>query len=265
MMEGTYIPAAYMAVRRNGQTGDIIRVEYGSDIDSVLKKAGVGSLDGIRAIALGNTLYLPDAARGIVISPDTPIGNGVISLYPGACCMVHEADENLAAYIKISCGKCTFCREGLIQLKSNTEDIISGNARKGCVALMEEIGEAMTFSSQCTLGRAAPEFMLGTLKLFGSEYDEHIRKKKCAKNVCYSLSTIYIDPNECRGCEECLDICPAEAIEGKKGFIHMIDEYECIKCGKCIEACEYKAIILTNGRVPKLPERLTKVGKFRKH
>ena len=37
----------------------------------------------------------------------------------------------------------------------------------------------------------------------------------------------------------------------------------CTKCGKCIAVCEEEAIIQTTGRVPKLPTRLVKCGKFR--
>ena len=47
--------------------------------------------------------------------------------------------------------------------------------------------------------------------------------------------------------------------------IHMIDEFECTKCGKCIEACGDDAIQMTSGKLPKLPNRLVKVGKFKKH
>ena len=264
ILEGTYEPAAYMAVRTGGKTGSLIRVEYGKKLADVIAQAGAGT-DNIRAVALGSKLYKPEDALEMLIEADTPIENGVITLYPETCCMVHEADENLAAYKKASCGKCTFCREGLIQLKANTSEITGGQGQKGCTAMMEEIGEAMTFSGQCTIGKTAAEFTLGTMKLFPAEYEDHIKKKKCANNVCQAFSTIYIDPNECQGCEDCIDVCPADAIEGKKGYIHMIDEYECTTCGKCIEACEYEAIILTTGRVPKLPERLIKVGKFRKH
>ena len=114
------------------------------------------------------------------------------------------------------------------------------------------------------MGQTASDFSLGTLKYFASEYEDHIKKKKCAVNVCNAFMTIYIDPNECQGCEECADVCPAEAIEGKAGYIHMIDEFECTKCGKCLEVCENDAIIQTTGRVPKLPTRLTKCGKFKK-
>ena len=262
--DSSYAHGTYMAVCSGGKTGNLIHVEYGTKLADVIAKAGAEAADA-RAVAIGSTLYKTDDALEMVIGPDTNIGNGVITIYPKTCCMVHEADENLNAYKKASCGKCTFCREGLIQLKANTAEITGGQGQKGCTALMEEIGEAMGFSGQCTIGKTAADFTLGTLKLFPEEYEDHIRKKKCANNVCQAFSTIYIDPQECQGCEDCIDVCPADAIEGKKGFIHMIDEYECTKCGKCIEACEYEAIILTTGRVPKLPERLIKVGKFRKH
>ena len=264
-VEGTYEPATYMAVCNEGKTGELIKVAYGTSLADVLTAGGETAADEIRGIALGNKLYPAEEALELVINADTQIGNGVITLYPKTCCMVHEANANLGAYKKASCGKCTFCREGLIQLTANTNEITQGQGQKGCTALMKEIGEAMCFSGQCTLGNTAAEFMLGTLTHFAGEYEDHIKKKKCANNVCSAFSTMYIDPNECQGCEECADVCPAEAIEGKKGYIHMIDEYECTKCGKCIEACEYEAIILTTGRVPKLPTRLTKVGKFRKH
>ena len=62
-----------------------------------------------------------------------------------------------------------------------------------------------------------------------------------------------------------MDVCPAECIEGKPNFIHMIDEFDCTKCGKCIEVCEEEAIVKTAGKLPKLPNRLIKVGKFKKH
>ena len=55
-----------------------------------------------------------------------------------------------------------------------------------------------------------------------------------------------------------------DCIDGKSNYIHMIDDFECTKCGKCIAVCEEKAIIQTSGKLPKLPNRLTKVGRFKK-
>ncbi len=266
---GDYEPCTYMAVCIDGKTSDLIRVSYGMKVSDVIGQ-GLALLENpgmemgdVKAAALGTRLC--DASvLDMVIEEKTQIGNGVITLYGSKCCMIHEAEKVLAAERRQSCGKCTFCREGLIQLHTMTREITEGQGKKEFTDMITEIGEAMVFSTPCTMGQTASDFSLGTLKYFASEYEDHIKKKKCANNVCSAFMSIYIDPNECQGCEECADVCPAGAIEGKAGYIHMIDEFECTKCGKCIAACENEAIIQTTGRVPKLPTRLTKCGKFKK-
>jgi coenzyme F420-reducing hydrogenase delta subunit len=47
----------------------------------------------------------------------------------------------------------------------------------------------------------------------------------------------YIDPEKCQACMICQRRCPAEAIEGAKNRIHVINQDKCIKCGTCLEAC----------------------------
>ena len=42
---------------------------------------------------------------------------------------------------KQSCGKCTFCREGLIQLHTMVKEITEGQGKKEFTDMMEEIGE----------------------------------------------------------------------------------------------------------------------------
>jgi fumarate reductase flavoprotein subunit/NADH-quinone oxidoreductase subunit F len=44
----------------------------------------------------------------------------------------------------------------------------------------------------------------------------------------------------------------------------MIDDLSCTKCGKCAEVCPEGAVVQTQNRKPKLPERLTKVGRLRR-
>ena len=131
--------------------------------------------------------------------------------------------------------------------------------------LTKEIGDAMKFSCLCSVGQEAAKAALDATEKFTGEYEAHIKKNQCPAGVCSSFVHIYIDPQTCTGCGECLDVCPADCIEGKAKYIHMIDEFDCTKCGKCIEACEEGAVIQTAGKLPKLPNRLTKVGKFRRH
>ena len=113
------------------------------------------------------------------------------------------------------------------------------------------------------MGEVSSKIALSAVNLFPDIYEAHIKKKKC--DICFSAETIYVDPKLCSGCGECMDVCPLDCIEGRPKYIHMIDDMTCNKCGKCIEVCEEQAIVKTGGKVPKLPNRLTKVGRFKKH
>ena len=260
LFAGAYKKRTWISVCENDKHGNLLDLEYGTAIRDI---SGVRT-ENVKAVLIGSTLY-DSTGLDLVIEEDTNIGNGVIRVFSNEDCIIDSQEKLLMKERESGCGRCTFCREGLIQLYVHTKDITEGKGKKEAVSMMEEIGKAMTFSCQCSVGLRGADFVLGSLKYFMNEYTEHISKKNCPANVCTSFTSIYIDPNLCEGCEACADACPKGCIEGKSGYIHMIDEFDCDKCGKCINACEHNAVLQTSGRVPKLPERLIKCGKFKKH
>jgi len=50
-----------------------------------------------------------------------------------------------------------------------------------------------------------------------------------------------VDPDECVGCEVCVDECESGAIS-MKDDIAVIDESKCNECESCIDACPSEAI-----------------------
>lgn len=218
--------------------------------------------EGCRGIRTGHCLYTPAELEGVKIK-DLHTWGGVIRTIRETDCAVDLAAKEVLALRKKSCGKCTFCREGLIQLHTMTKEITQGKGKGEYLDMMEEIGQAMVFSTPCSVGQTGSRFTLDAMSLFAEEYEDHIKRRKCKNNVCSAFTSIYIDPSLCQGCEDCVDVCPEDCIEGKAGYIHMIDDFDCTKCGKCIDACDYDAIVRSSGRLPKLPSRLTKCGKFR--
>jgi len=52
---------------------------------------------------------------------------------------------------------------------------------------------------------------------------------------------IAVDKCECVGCEECLHVCPTEAIIMKKEKAEII-QHKCDQCERCIPICPVKAI-----------------------
>ena len=78
----------------------------------------------------------------------------------------------------------------------------------------------------------------------------------------------HIDPGKCQACMICLRKCPADAIEGGKNLIHIIDQDKCIKCGTCFEACppKFGAVNQISGEPvpPSIPESQRTIVRGRK-
>lgn len=216
-----------------------------------------------KAVLLGHTFYTPDVLAK-ELDESTDFGNGKVEVLSSKKCMVCAAQAELDQMRAAGCGLCTFCREGAYQLSCIFADMKKPGAKKDALALAEEIGEAMLTGCNCPIGEETAQPVLSALANFRAEIEAHCGAGKCPAGECGGFSTIYVDPMKCEGAGDCMDVCPVDAIEGKKGFISMIDEFECTKCGKCVEACENEAIVMGAGKTPKLPTKLTKVGRFRK-
>jgi len=161
-------------------------------------------------------------------------------------CMVDAARYFLDFSTRESCGKCTMCRLGTLQMLRILEDITSGRAKLKDMDRVLQLAEDVKDGSLCGLGRTAPNPVLTTLRYFRDEYEAHIRDKTCAARVCKDLIVYYILPDRCdRACEHCVLTCPTEAIKGGKGEVKVIDQEKCTKCGTCLDVCppEYDAVV----------------------
>lgn len=178
-------------------------------------------------------------------------------------CIVQYTLSVLKEYRKECCGKCIYCREGLCQTEEIYQDMALKKSKTEDGETLEKIAECMSKYSSCDLGCAAGAFLKMITSQYKEELEQHLRKKKCPKGQCKAYEIYYVDPGLCTGCGECLDVCPMGCIDGKKKYIAMIDEYDCTRCGLCQKICEEGAIKKTSGTLPKLPEKLTKAGKFK--
>lgn len=232
------------------------KVYYGTKLTDIL-----GDVTGIKYFEVGTKFYDRSVLNKKIEELDTT--NGVVKALDSTCCIIHESNKNVLEYRRKSCGKCLFCREGLIQLHTMVNEMAIGKGRISYLPLMKEIGEAMASSTKCSLGQRAAEHILSSIEVADKEYIEHIRKRKCLQGICISNENIFIDPMKCIGCEECVSTCPFGCIDGKPGYIHLLYDLDCTKCEKCLGKCKVGAIIKTNTKVPKLPDRLIKAGVFR--
>lgn len=148
---------------------------------------------------------------------------------------------------KESCGKCTPCRLGNLQMLKVLDNITNGKGKMEDIDfLLLELAEDIKAGSLCGLGRTAPNPVLTSIRYFRDEYEAHILEKRCPAKVCTNLTAYYILPDKCdRACEHCVLTCPTEAIEGGAGKVKHIDQEKCVNCGTCMDVCppEYNAVV----------------------
>lgn len=170
------------------------------------------------------------------------IGSGGLVVMDENTCMVEVARFFMNFTQNESCGKCVPCREGTRRMLEILEDIIAGNGTVEQLELLQELGETITDTALCGLGKSAALPVLSTMKNFKEEYMEHVVDKRCRTGNCQALRRYTIDPSKCKGCSKCARNCPADAITGKIKEPFAIDTKKCIKCGACIGNCAFGAI-----------------------
>jgi NADH-quinone oxidoreductase subunit F len=170
------------------------------------------------------------------------IGSGGLVVMDDHTCMVEIARFFMNFTQNESCGKCVPCREGTKRMLEILERIVSGNGEEGDIALLLELGEMISETALCGLGKTAALPVLSTIRSFRSEYEAHIREKHCPAGSCQKLKTYRVDLEKCKGCSKCAKICPVGAISGKVKEVFIIDQTKCGKCGACTDACPFHAI-----------------------
>ena len=177
------------------------------------------------------------------------MGSGGLIVMDEDNCMVDIAKFFLEFTVDESCGKCTPCRIGNKRLLELLTKVTEGTATMEDLDKMEELCYYIKSNSLCGLGQTAPNPVLSTLKYFRSEYEAHIKEKRCPAGVCKKLLNFTIDKDKCIGCGMCQRGCPASAIartdyvaEGHKLASMAIDPAKCVKCGACMSTCKFGAI-----------------------
>ncbi len=240
------------ALTGNVRNTGLIEVPMGTTLREVIFDIGGGIANGkkFKAVQIGGPSggCLSEEHLDLPLDFDSlkkagaMIGSGGMVVMDEDTCMVSVARFFMNFTQNESCGKCIPCREGTKRMLQILDKIIEGNGTLEDLDLLEELGDTITKTSLCGLGKTAPNPVLSSLKYFRDEYISHVVDKKCPSKVCSKLKTIYIDEELCRGCSKCSRICPVGAISGKIKEPYKIDQNKCIKCGNCIESCSFSAI-----------------------
>ena len=229
----------------------LVEIPMGTPLRTIIYDIGGGIPNGkkFKAVQTGGPSggCIPAEHLDIPIEYDTLIeigsmmGSGGMIVMDEDNCMVDIARFFLDFTVDESCGKCTPCRIGTRRMLEILERIVNGKGEEGDIEKLETLAKNIKATALCGLGQTAPNPVLSTLKYFRSEYEAHIKEKRCPAHHCQALLN-YVIGDKCRGCTLCAKVCPAGAISGEVRKQHHIDTTKCLKCGACMEKCRFGAI-----------------------
>jgi len=244
--EGSKGTKIFSLVGKIVNTG-LVEVPMGMPLRDIIFKIGGGIPGGkaFKAVQTGGPSggCIPEELLDLQVGFDeltqagSMMGSGGMIVMDEDTCMVDVARYFIAFLTDESCGKCTPCREGLRQMLKILTRITEGNGKESDIALLKDLAETAKEAALCALGKSAPNPFLSTLRYFEDEYEAHIKEKRCPALSCKELIAYYIDPTQCKACMICARKCPADAIDGGKNKIHLVDQDKCTKCGTCYEVC----------------------------
>lgn len=233
-------------VKRTG----LIEVPLGTTLRRVIFDIGGGLAKEFKAVQTGG----PSGGCLGEDYLDTPIdyenlakagsimGSGGLIVLDRDTCIVDTAKYFLSFTQAESCGKCVPCRIGTRHLVEILSKICQGKGEMADLDRLEKLGRVIKGASLCGLGQTAPNPILTSLRTFRDEFLAHIEDQHCPAVVCRDLVIFRIVPENCTGCQRCVQVCPTAAITGPRSQPHHLDQSKCIKCRSCYEICRFDAI-----------------------
>ena len=109
------------------------------------------------------------------------MGSGGLVVMDEDVSMPEIAKFFMAFSMDESCGKCSPCRAGTVQLHALLERITSGAGTRQDMRDLEHLCHVVRDTSLCGLGQTAPSPVLSTLQYFRPEYEELIVSEEAAR------------------------------------------------------------------------------------
>jgi NADH:ubiquinone oxidoreductase subunit F (NADH-binding)/(2Fe-2S) ferredoxin/NAD-dependent dihydropyrimidine dehydrogenase PreA subunit len=240
------------ALTGNVKNIGLIEVPMGTPLRTIVFDIGGGipNRKKLKAVQVGGPSggcipdHMVDTAVDFESIPATGaiMGSGGLVVMDNSACMVDVARFFLEFTAEESCGKCTPCREGTVQMLEILTRICGGKGKPEDVETLDQLSKMICASSLCGLGQTAPNPVLTTLRYYRHEYEEHIQDKRCRAKSCKPLLQFWVDAAACRKCGLCLPVCPSNAIKWEKKQVAEIILDNCTRCTACYQACPFDAI-----------------------
>ena len=191
---GTKVFSLVGKVQRTG----LVEMPLGTPLKTFVYDVGGGAATGrsVKAVQTGGPSggCIPQEMFDTAVDYETLsqigsiMGSGGMVVMDEDNCMVDLARYFVEFTHSESCGKCVPCRAGLDQSLSILNKFTRGEASDADLATLDEISRMIRDMSLCGLGQTAPNPVLTTMRHFRSEFEDHLRARRCRAGVCEDLA-----------------------------------------------------------------------------
>jgi NADH:ubiquinone oxidoreductase subunit F (NADH-binding) len=170
--KGTKIFAVSGDVERPG----VYEMEMGCELKELV--VDLAGADGIKMVQVGGSTggIVPSSMLTTPLSYETVLGSGAVVVFDESRDVIDFLYRTMEFLNEESCGKCTPCREGSEVMVEILGRMVKGEGVQEDIQLLEDLSNAMMFSSLCGLGQTAAVPVLDTLKYFRNEYEMRINQ-----------------------------------------------------------------------------------------
>lgn len=172
----------------NVQHKGLYEVPYGTTIRQVINELGGGTVGNrsIKMVQLGGACgaIIPEELLDMDIDNerfqifDSKMGAGAIIVMDDSNDLFDILLKNMQFFAHESCGKCTPCREGHIQLVRLLRRFVDRVATQKDMDSLRSLASVIHDTTLCGLGQTSPTSILSTMEFFPEEYNRRIAYRK---------------------------------------------------------------------------------------
>jgi len=161
-------------------SGDVLRpgvyeLVMGSPLRELLDLAGARDVKAVQVGGAAGNIVPADMLE-VPLSHETVLGAGAVVAFDRSRDVVGVVYNDLMFLRGESCGKCAPCRDGLEVMVGIYGRLTRGEGTEEDLMALEDVSRAMSVSSLCGLGQAAPVPVMDSLEHFRDDYEAILRQ-----------------------------------------------------------------------------------------
>ncbi|HCQ67020.1 MAG TPA: NADP oxidoreductase [Rhodobacteraceae bacterium] len=165
----------------------IYEIEWGITLDEVLKMVGAETAVAVQISGPSGEMLRVDQDRFRKFCYSDLSCNGSLMVFNGSRDLLDIARHFTEFFVNESCGICTPCRSGGVDLLTKIDRVIAGRAVQQDLDDFRLWGKLMMRTSRCGLGTTAPNPILTTLDKFPELYEAKLNDAKSALLASFDM------------------------------------------------------------------------------